>query len=47
MKTHIEKARASGDMVKVYTPMQPYHFRIVNPEREEGRQTLALIESLI
>ena len=43
---YIAAARAAGDPVAVYTPAEPKHFRIINPERDEGRQTLRLIESL-
>ncbi len=46
MTDYIGKARASGDPVQVYTPASPYHFRIINPEREEGQKTLAMIEAL-
>lgn len=46
MTDYIARARASGDPVAVYKPDQPYHFRIINPEREEGQNTLRLIESL-
>lgn len=46
MTGYIARARASGDPVQVYTPPIPYHFRIINPEREEGQRTLQLIESL-
>lgn len=46
MTGYIAKAKASGDPVKTYTPEKPYHFRIINPERPEGRQTLQLIEAV-
>ncbi len=46
MTDYIAKARASGDPVQVYTPAMPYHFRIINPERPEGQETLKLIEGL-
>ncbi len=46
MTGYIAQAKAAGDPVSVYTPTHPYHFRIINPEREEGRRTLQLIESL-
>lgn len=46
MTTYIAKAKASGDRVRVYKPDMPYHFRIINPEREEGKHTLDLIEAL-
>ena len=46
MTGYITKAKASGDPVQVYTPASPYHFRIINPERPEGQQTLKLIEKL-
>lgn len=46
MTGYIDQARAAGDPVSVYTPTHPYHFRIIDPEREEGRRTLQLIESL-
>ena len=46
MTGYIKAAQASGDPVQVYTPEKPYHFRIINPERPEGQQTLKLIEGL-
>lgn len=46
MTGYIAQARAAGDPVQVYTPASPYHFRIINPERPEGRQTLKLIEAM-
>lgn len=46
MTGYIAKAKASGDHVQVYKPASPYHFRIINPERPEGQQTLKLIERL-
>ena len=46
MTDYIAKAKTSGDLVEVYKPASPYHFRIINPERPEGQQTLNLIERL-
>lgn len=46
MTDYVAGTKASGDPVKVYTPATPYHFRIINPERPEGQQTLKLIEGL-
>jgi pimeloyl-ACP methyl ester carboxylesterase len=47
MSDYIAKAKSLGDPVQVYTPDHPYHFRIINPERDEGRKTLALIEAIV
>ena len=46
MTGYIAQAKAAGDPVQVYKPASPYHFRIINPERPEGQQTLKLIEAL-
>ena len=46
MTGYIVKAKASGDPVRVYKPAMPYHFRIINPNRDEGEQTLRLIETV-
>jgi hypothetical protein len=46
MTGYVAAAKTSGDPVRVYKPATPYHFRIINPERPEGQQTLKLIETL-
>lgn len=46
MTDYIAAARAAGDPVSVYKPKEPYHFRIINPERPEGQRTLALVEEM-
>lgn len=46
MTDYIARARTAGDPVRVYKPAMPYHFRVINPERDEGRETLRLIETL-
>lgn len=46
MTNYVAAARAAVDPVIVYKPAEPYHFRIVNPERPEGQQTLALVERM-
>lgn len=46
MTDYVAKTKASGDTAVAVKSDPPYHFRIINPERDEGQRTLKLIEAL-